>query len=135
MQTDRSTRYHKQGVIALDDVLIDHDGKLIKDVGWFWDHAEQRHKIAHDDLFANYVCPNGKHYPLEFRRFKKREQCEATGEKFQEHGYNFIAFTEHNLLSKGHKWLELSDHRAFQKYLGRYGNKWVQQKTEVTFPL
>jgi len=89
LQTNASTRYHKQGVIALDDVLIDHDGKLIKDVGWFWDHAEQRHKIAHDDLFANYVCPNGKHYPLEFRRFKKREQCEATGEEFQDHGVLF----------------------------------------------
>ena len=89
LQADPSTRYHKQGVIALDDVLIDHDGKLIKDVGWFWDHAEQRHKIAHDYLFANYVCPNGKHYPLEFCRFKKRDQCEATGETFEDHGVLF----------------------------------------------
>ena len=76
LQEDPATRYSDRGVIALDDVLIDHDGKLIEDVGWFWDHAEQRHKIAHDWLFANYVCPGGKHYPLEFRRFKKREQCE-----------------------------------------------------------
>jgi len=89
LQEDASTRYHQQGVIALDDVLIDHDGKLIADVGWFWDHAEQRHKIAHDYLFANYVCPSGKHYPLEFRRFKKREQCETTGEMFQDHGVLF----------------------------------------------
>jgi len=73
----------------LDDVLIDHDGKRIKDVGWFWDHAEDRHKIAHDYLFVNYVCPSGKHYPLEFRRFKKREQCEATGETFEDHGVLF----------------------------------------------
>lgn len=89
LQTDPSTCYHQQGVIALDDVLIDHDGKLIKDVGWFWDHAEQRHKIAHDYLFINYVCPSGKHYPLEFRRFKKRAQCEATGETFEDHGVLF----------------------------------------------
>ena len=80
LQKDSTTRYHDQGVIAIDDVLIDHDGKLIEDVGWFWDHAEDRHKIAHDYLFVNYVCSSGKHYPLEFRRFKKREQCEATGE-------------------------------------------------------
>jgi hypothetical protein len=89
LQGDPSTRYDDQGVIALDDVLVDHDGKLIEDVGWFWDHAEQRHKIAHDLLFANYVCPNGKHYPLEFRRFKKREQCAATGETFEDHGVLF----------------------------------------------
>jgi len=89
LQSDGSTRYDKQGVIALDDVLIDHDGKLIADVGWFWDHAEDRHKIAQDLLFANYVCPSGKHYPLEFRRFKKREQCEATGQIFEDHGVLF----------------------------------------------
>jgi len=89
LQRDPTTRYHDQGVIALDDVLIDHDGKFIEDVGWLWDHAEDRHKIAHDYLFANYVCSSGKHYPLEFHRFKKREQCEATGEAFQDHGVLF----------------------------------------------
>lgn len=89
LQQDPATRYCEQGVIALDDVLIDHDGQLIQDVGWFWDHAEERHKIAHDYLFANYVCPNGGHYALEFRRFKKREQCEATGETFEDHGQLF----------------------------------------------
>jgi hypothetical protein len=89
LQEDPATRYSNRGVIAVDDVLIDHDGKLIEDVGWFWDHAEQRHKIAHDWLFANYVCSGGKHYPLEFRRFKKREQCEATGETFEDHGALF----------------------------------------------
>ena len=89
LQENPSTRYHDQGVIAIDDVLIDHDGKLIEDVGWFWDHAEDRHKIAHDYLIVNYVCPGAKHYPLEFRRFKKREQCEATGEQFEDHGVLF----------------------------------------------
>jgi hypothetical protein len=84
-QEDSSTRYSDRGVIAIDNVLIDHDGKLIKDVGWFWDHAEERYKIAHDYLFANYVCTGGKHYPLEFRRFKKKDQCEATKEKFVDH--------------------------------------------------
>jgi hypothetical protein len=89
LQKDPTTRYHDQGVIAIDDVVIDHDGKFIEDVGWLWDHAEDRHKIAHDYLFANYVCSSGKHYPLEFRRFKKREKCEATGETFEDHGVLF----------------------------------------------
>jgi len=89
LQDDPTTRYSERGIIAIDDVLIDHDGKLIEDVGWFWDHAEQRHKIAHDWLFANYVCPTGKHYPLEFRRFKKREQCATTGQTFEDHGALF----------------------------------------------
>ena len=85
LQKDSSTRYGDRGVIAIDNVLIDHDGKFIKDVGWFWDHAEQRNKIAHDYLIANYVCTSGKHYPLEFRRFRKRDQCQVTGEEFFDH--------------------------------------------------
>lgn len=89
MQEDSSTRYGPRGVIPIDNVLIDHDGQLIEDVGWFWDHAQDRPKIAHDYLFANYVCASGKHYPLEFRRFKKRDQCQANQEKFQDHGVLF----------------------------------------------
>lgn len=94
LQQDPDTRCSAQGVISLDDVLIDHDGKRIEDVGWFWDHAEQRHKIAHDYLFVNYVCTSGQHYPLEFRRFKKRDQCEADGQPFQDHGVLFRQLTD-----------------------------------------
>ena len=71
-------------MIAIDNTLIDHDGKLIEDAGWFWDHAEHRHLIAHDYLFANYVHPHGKHYPLDFRRFRKRDQCDAD-HRFKNH--------------------------------------------------
>jgi hypothetical protein len=85
LQEDDSTRYSPHGVIAIDNVLIDHDGKLIEDAGWFWDHAEQRFKIAHDYVFANYVCTSGKHYPLEVSRFRKREQCEQDGTEFRNH--------------------------------------------------
>ena len=63
LQKDPSTRYSDQGVIAIDNTLIDRDGLLIPDAGWFWDHAEERNKIAQDYLFANYVCTSGKHYP------------------------------------------------------------------------
>jgi len=85
LQKDPSTRYSAQGVIALDNTLIDHDGKLIEDVGWFWDHAEQRNKIAHDYLIVNYVCTSGKHYPLEFRRFVKEARCVEEKREFRDH--------------------------------------------------
>lgn len=86
LQKDPSTRYSPQGVIPIDNVLIDHDGKLIEDVGVYWDHAEKRYKVAHDYLIVNYVCTSGKHYPLEFRRFVKKEEC----------GERKIAFRDHN---------------------------------------
>lgn len=89
LQKGPSTRYSAQGVIALDNVLIDHDGKLIEDVGFYWDHAEQRYKIAHDYLIANYVCTSGKHYPLDFRRFVQREKCQAERVPFRDHNVLF----------------------------------------------
>ena len=85
LQKDPSTRYSDQGVIPIDNTLIDRDGTLIPDAGWFWDHAEQRNKIAQDYLFVNYVCTSGKHYPLEFRLFRKEEVCQAIGEPFRNH--------------------------------------------------
>jgi hypothetical protein len=85
LQKDPATRYSDQGVIPIDNTLIDRDGLLIPDAGWFWDHAQERNKIAQDYLFANYVCTSGKHYPLEFRLFRKQEICAALNEPFRNH--------------------------------------------------
>src|SRR3954469_16563269 len=41
-QKEPSTRYSDQGVIPIDNTLVDRDGMLIPDAGWFWDHAEER---------------------------------------------------------------------------------------------
>jgi hypothetical protein len=76
IQQDPQMRYSEEGTIPLDNTLIDHDGKFIEDVGYFWDHADKRHLIAHDYLIANYVCPSGKHYALAFRCFRKKEDCQ-----------------------------------------------------------
>jgi DDE superfamily endonuclease len=83
LQQAPQTRYSVRGVIAIDNTLVDHAGKLIEDVGWFWDHADQRHVIAHDYMISNYVCPSKAHYPIEWRRFKKRDACPAP--EFKDH--------------------------------------------------
>jgi hypothetical protein len=85
MQQAPDTRYSPHGVLPIDNTLIDHEGKLIPDAAWFWDHAEERYKIAQDYLFLNYVCPSGKHYPLLFRRFVAEAQCQADGRTFVNH--------------------------------------------------
>jgi SRSO17 transposase len=61
LQQAPQTRYSARGVIAIDNTLVDHEGKLIEDVGWFWDHVDQRHVIAHDYIISNYVCTSGAH--------------------------------------------------------------------------
>jgi Transposase DDE domain len=83
LQQAPQTRYSVRGVIAIANTLVDHAGKLIEDVGWFWDHADQRHVMAHDYMISNYVCPSKAHYPIEWRRFKKRESCPA--KDFKDH--------------------------------------------------
>ena len=85
LQQEPSMRYSAQGVIPIDNTLIDHHGELIQDAGWFWDHAEERYKIAHDYIIANYVCTSGKHYPLDFRRFQKQDLCECLEIPFRDH--------------------------------------------------
>src|SRR5262245_34577105 len=62
LQRDSTTHYTPHGVIAIDNTLIDHDY-----------------------LIANYVCASGKHYPLEFRRFRKKDACVAAGMTFKNH--------------------------------------------------
>ncbi len=85
LQQEPSTRYCEHGIIPIDNTLIDHHGEYIQDAGWFWDHAEERYKIAHDYLIVNYVCTNGKHYPLDFRRFQKADLCDCLEVPFKDH--------------------------------------------------
>lgn len=35
LQRNPNTRYSSRGVIAIDNTLVEHSGKLIEDVGWF----------------------------------------------------------------------------------------------------
>jgi DDE superfamily endonuclease len=76
LQGEPKTRYSPRSGIAIDNTLVDHAGKLIADVGWFWDHANERYVIAHDSLLSHYVCPSGAHYPIAWRRCKTREACQ-----------------------------------------------------------
>jgi hypothetical protein len=77
LQQAPQPRYAPRGVIPIAKTLVDHAGKLSEDVGSYWEHAEQRHTIAHDYLIATYVCPSGRPYAPDFRRFRKRAECEA----------------------------------------------------------
>jgi len=77
-------KFHPRGVIAIDDVLLEKSGKHIPDSGIFWDHSEDRYKHAQDLIIANYVHPfSKKHYSIDFKRFKKEDQCAWTGEQFK----------------------------------------------------
>lgn len=48
--------------------------------------------------------------------------------------YQFIALSDHNILAKGEKWIEISEdsiyQKAFQRYLENYGADWVNHKID-----
>lgn len=88
MQNEPNMCYSEYGVIAIDDTVIDDSGNFLLRTWSTIDNSEERKKLAYDYLIVNYVCDSGKHYSLEFRRFKKKEQCDATGETFKDHTHN-----------------------------------------------
>lgn len=49
---------------------------------------------------------------------------------YKDHGYNFLALSDHNVLSQGQRWMVVTDNRqaAFDKYLARFGNEWVRTR-------
>lgn len=49
---------------------------------------------------------------------------------YKGHGYHFLALSDHNRLSQGQRWMVVTDRRrgAFEKYLGQFGDRWVETK-------
>lgn len=48
---------------------------------------------------------------------------------YKEHGYHFLALSDHNLLSDHERWISVpkkSGELAFSKYLSRFGDQWVE---------
>ncbi len=57
---------------------------------------------------------------------------EMVADWYKNNGYHFLALSDHNKLSQGQKWLDITHERAgeqsFKKYLQRFGENWVQQR-------
>jgi hypothetical protein len=85
LQEDPNARYSEQGTISIDNVLVSHTGELIDDVGCFWDHCDKRFLIAHDYIIAGYAAKGGKSFPLEYRRFIRKQHCQQREIEFKTH--------------------------------------------------
>lgn len=59
---------------------------------------------------------------------------------YRQHGYNFLALSDHNVLSVGDRWMKLDDIKkrgytdALEKYRARFGDKWVETRGEPDTP-
>ncbi|MFM8273208.1 MAG: PHP domain-containing protein, partial [Gemmata sp.] len=53
---------------------------------------------------------------------------------YKRNGYQFLALTEHNLLAEGDRWVDADTNatrkRAVEKYAKRFGDKWVETRTQ-----
>ncbi len=51
---------------------------------------------------------------------------------YKEHGYHFLALSDHNCLSRGQRWMVVTDKRraAFERYLGQFGQQWVETRKD-----
>ena len=57
---------------------------------------------------------------------------EMIADWYKQHGYHFLALTDHNLLSEGEKWVAAdataTRSRALKKYAARFGERWVETR-------
>ena len=59
---------------------------------------------------------------------------EMIGDWYREHGYHFLALSDHNVLSEGLKWMKHADivkrggKTALEKYRARFGSDWVETR-------
>src|SRR5678816_4117496 len=55
---------------------------------------------------------------------------EMIADWYKKHGYNFLALSDHNILSKVEKWTTVgktpTSEQALGKYITRYGKDWVE---------
>jgi len=51
---------------------------------------------------------------------------------YKDHGYHFLAISDHNVMLEGEKWLNVTNstrRKALEKYVERFGTDWVEQRT------
>lgn len=57
---------------------------------------------------------------------------------YKEHGYHFLALSDHNVLAQGAKWIDAEKNKgklaALEKYRARFGASWVEERMAVPEP-
>ncbi len=55
-------------------------------------------------------------------------------EWYKDHGYHFLALSDHNIIAEGEKWKKIPEgeiyQEAFKTYLSKYGADWVEYRKE-----
>ncbi len=77
------------------------------------------------NLHTHSLWSDGDHYP------------EIIVDRYKDQGYHFLALSDHNTLSEGERWIDTtrnnSGARAFDEYLDRFGEDWVETREDSLF--
>ena len=71
------------------------------------------------NIHTHSLWSDGKDYP------------EMVVDWYKRNSYNFLALSDHNILSQGQKWVNVKDNgkeEVFRKYRERFGGKWIEQQ-------
>ena len=60
---------------------------------------------------------------------------EMIADWYKRHGYHFLTLSDHNVLADGERWIDVTPGKgtrelAVKKYLARFGDAWVEQRTK-----
>jgi SRSO17 transposase len=62
--------------LVIDDTYAHKTGEKIEAVGFFWDHCEKRHVLAHNMVAMEVVNQKGESHPLDFQLYMKKVLCQ-----------------------------------------------------------
>ena len=64
----------KHGQLIIDDTFLEKTGEEMEGVGWYYNHSEGRHILAHNLVSSHYVTGRF-HVPLDFEIYVRRTDC------------------------------------------------------------
>lgn len=82
LQTEKATRWKRDGVVAIDDTLLPKTGKKMPGAGKLWDHASGRFVHAQCLVTSHYV-DSDRDYPVNLRQYFKHGSPEADKHGFR----------------------------------------------------
>ncbi|HBT22122.1 MAG TPA: histidinol-phosphatase, partial [Verrucomicrobiales bacterium] len=88
-------------------------------------HAEEA-RWWKGNLHTHSLWSDGDDYP------------EMIADWYRSNDYNFLGISDHNILAEGQRWIHVEKNAggrvAFEKYLKRFGDDWVEHKVENKAP-
>src|SRR6185295_6576046 len=106
--------------ISLARTLTAGVATLVLNVAFFSAAGEETKHWWKGNLHTHTLWSDGDDYP------------EMVVAWYKEHGYNFLAISDHNVMLEGERWINAETNRggrvALEKYVARFGTNWVLQR-------